>query len=97
MGSMRFNPGHLGATRGVAERMEKDLMFREFCSTSLKRHLNADWGDLDEEDKKQNDKALQSGESRLFSAYIFQDTGEKIWIITEWDRSATTILYPDEY
>lgn len=45
-----------------------------------------------------NEQALESGEDRLFSAYIYnKETNEKIWIITEWDRSVTTILFPSDY
>jgi len=62
---------------------------------SLARHLRGDWGDLCPEDWDANERALQYG-GRLFSAY--QEEGlPKIWIITEADRSATTILFPEEY
>ena len=60
----------------------------------LARHVTGDWGELDEHDKQANDTAVQQGE-RILSAY---GTGEnKLWIITEADRSVTTILRPDEY
>ncbi len=62
----------------------------------LARHLRGDWGDLSDEDRKMNDEALASGEDRILSAYTLT-TGAKIWIITEWDRSVTTALLPDEY
>ncbi len=62
----------------------------------LQRHFGGDWGDLDEGDKRQNDFALKTGEDRLMSSY--QITPElKLWIITEWDRSVTTLLLPSEY
>jgi hypothetical protein len=61
----------------------------------LTRHYNGDWGTLCEEDKALNDEAVKLG-NRIFSAYqIAPDV--KIWIITEADRSATTILLPSEY
>ena len=60
----------------------------------LIRHHQGDWGDLEREDKQANDAALING-SRLFSAYIVQ--GVKFWVITEADRSSTTILLPSEY
>ncbi len=60
------------------------------------RHIAGDWGDLDPEDAAQNHEGLLSGEGRLMSMYTLKD-GEKIWIITEWDRSATTVLLPSEY
>lgn len=61
----------------------------------LDRHLSGDWGDLDGEDKKANKLALKEG-LRLLSAYTLS-SGTKIWIITEADRSVTTILLPEEY
>ncbi len=67
---------------------------------SLSRHLKGDWGEVDEEDKQTNDEALKQGD-RLLSAYNdtrFPGHGvSTIWIITEADRSVTTILFPDEY
>jgi len=61
----------------------------------LQRHLNGDWGDLCDEDRRSNDAALKNGD-RLFSSYrITPDL--KLWIITEWDRSVTTLLLPSEY
>lgn len=87
--------GQLVATRGVAYEMEKDKEFERFVRKSFSRHATGDWGDMCEEDKAINDYALEHGE-RLFSSHNYnEDT--KIWIITEWDRSATTILFPSEY
>ena len=61
----------------------------------LARHLFADWGELDEEDWKRNDFALQNNLS-LLSSYRLRDN-TKVWIITESDRSSTTVLLPSEY
>jgi hypothetical protein len=61
----------------------------------LARHVNGDWGDLSVEDLAANELAVLTGE-RLLSSYTMPGGG-KIWIITEADRSATTILLPDEY
>lgn len=58
------------------------------------RHLSGDWGDVCEEDARANEDALEQG-YRILSAYTFKD--ERIWIITEADRSVTTILLPEEY
>jgi hypothetical protein len=61
----------------------------------LRRHATGDWGDVDGHDWKENQIALREG-GRLVSAY--QTTkGESLWVITEADRSATTILLPSEY
>jgi hypothetical protein len=61
----------------------------------LQRHAGGDWGDLTEEDKSENELSLKSG-FRLLSAYRL-NSGMKIWVITEADRSVTTILLPEEY
>ena len=87
--------GHLCVTRGVSVRMENPD-FSVFVASSIKRHMTKDWGELGEEDKEANNDALQHG-GRLLSAYEPARTGDKIWIITEADRSATTVLFPDEY
>jgi len=62
----------------------------------LHRHLAGDWGDLSESDKRQNNAAVRSGQDRILSAYQVA-SGLQLWIITEGDRSVTTLLLPDEY
>jgi hypothetical protein len=62
----------------------------------IKRHVTGDWGDLSAEDKAENDYSIGRG-LRIFSAYILPTTGIKMWVITEADRSATTLLLPSEY
>ena len=61
----------------------------------LKRHVNSDWGDVDAEDWQANDLAMVQG-TRIISAYRTA-AGDKLWIITEADRSVTTLLLPSEY
>ena len=63
--------------------------------TALGRHMLGDWGNVCEEDKRLNDYAAAHGE-RVLSSYRSAD-GTKFWIITEPDRSYTTVLLPDEY
>jgi hypothetical protein len=63
--------------------------------TALGRHVRGDWGTVDAEDWKSNDRALVEG-TRLLSAYDSKQ-GIRFWIITEWDRSVTTILLPEDY
>ena len=92
----KFELGRVVMTRGVADEMEEDDAFQEFCNEALKRYVKGDWGDLSKKDKMANDKAVEIGE-RLLAAYIYPKTQEKIWIITEWNRSATTLLFPHEY
>lgn len=61
----------------------------------LARHVTGDWGEMDEADQQANRLALEDG-SRVFSSY-WLPTGVKVWVITEADRSATTLLLPEEY
>ena len=61
----------------------------------LQRHQAGDWGELGEEDRQENDNALRTG-MRLLSSYRSAG-GPTFWIITERDRSATTVLMPDDY
>lgn len=88
--SARFSPGRILMTRGAQIKTSK--RDRE---QALRRHLACDWGEVCESDKALNDQALKSGE-RLHSAYL-SELGVKFWIITEADRSCTTILLPSEY
>jgi hypothetical protein len=85
-----FPLGHVCATPGVVE----EIPFEEQM-TALARHAQGDWGNLDQEDWAENEHALQAG-YRLFSVYRSKND-VKFWIITEADRSVTTILLPDEY
>jgi len=62
---------------------------------ALQRHLSGDWGDCEPKDAAANDLAVTEG-TRLFSVY-HSSSGTKFWIITEADRSATTVLLPDDY
>lgn len=89
-----FEPGSLMMTEGVHRLIEQGLLnFHSY----LNRHLSGDWGEICNKDKLSNEQALQYGE-RLFSAYEI-DAGDeqKLWIITERDRSITTLLLPSEY
>lgn len=62
----------------------------------IRRHQMCDWGDLESSDKKLNDLAVTGGD-RIFSAYVLPKTSVKIWIITEHDRSQTTVMLPSDY
>jgi hypothetical protein len=61
----------------------------------LKRHHSGDWGDLCDEDKEMNDDAVKSKQDRILSAYMVD--GVKLYVITEWDYSVTTILLASDY
>nr|WP_227460078.1 hypothetical protein [Cupriavidus pauculus] len=88
----RFAPGHVLATpAALAALTQADITPQSL----LLRHLCGDWGDLDELDHQQNNFALAMS-ARLLSSYALPG-GRKVWVITEADRSATTILLPDDY
>lgn len=90
-----FKMGALVATSGVAAWAADGGAHRnEQLMDAIRRHLNCDWGDLDDEDKASNEMALRTG-GRLLSSYTVE--GSKLWVITEADRSVTTVLFPDEY
>ncbi len=86
----KFSLGRIVATPGVLAAVP-----REEIDDAINRHAHGDWGVMPEEDQHTNELALSGGD-RIFSAYL-SGTRVKFWIITEWDRSVTTILLPDEY
>ena len=87
----RFTLGKIIATRAVFEHLEASNID---ASTYLKRHASGDWGDIQTEDKAENEFAV-TRRLRLLSSYLIG--GERIWVITEADRSVTTLLFPHEY
>lgn len=86
--------GQIVATRGIADEIERSAVFAMEIAAAFKRYQRHDWGELCEEDRLLNDEAVQIGE-RVLAAY--PTSKGKVWIITEWDRSVTTILFPSEY
>lgn len=96
--SKRFNIGALTATAGVHEVMSNNQAFKEFVNRSLERYFVGNWGDTCEEDAKQNDEAADGADQRILAVYKMEGHPDNtICIITEHDRSATTILFPHEY
>ena len=92
MAKEKFPPGRIVATPGALAALEAS---GEAPVRYLARHIAADWGDVDEHDYRENEFSLIHG-FRLLSAYTL-NSGTKIWIITEADRSYTTILLPEDY
>lgn len=87
-----FPLGQIVATPGALAALQKAGQEpHEFLS----RHMCGEWGDLPDEDRKENQTSLEHG-FRLLSSYRTA-AGEKVWVITEADRSATTLLLPEEY
>ena len=88
----RFPLGQVVITPGALAALEA---MHQTPYAFLSRHAQGDWGDLCDADCQENARALQGG-FRLFSSYALGD-GQRLWIITEADRSATTLLLPLEY
>jgi hypothetical protein len=86
----KFPLGALVSTPGALDALTHDEIL-----TAISRHVRGDWGDLCEEDRIENEVSLRMG-FRLFSVYHSLN-GVKFYIITEADRSVTTVLLPSEY
>lgn len=93
----KFDPGQVVATQGAMGALERA---GDDPATFLTRHVNGDWGDVDDHDRRVNDDAMTTG-ARLLSVYHLSD-GTKVWVISDPEvapgiRYATTVLLPDEY
>lgn len=89
---VRFPLGQIVATPGALQALEEA---GESPVSFIKRHATGDWGEVDAHDQNENELSVEHG-FRLLSAYSFSN-GTRIWIITEADRSSTTLLLPSEY
>ena len=99
--SKTFGLGRVVATARVWNLIESDEAFSKFVSISLSRYIANDWGELNPEDWALNDESVD-GEGRLFGSYELPDFfdidfEDRLWIITEEDRSTTTISFPGDY
>lgn len=88
----KFDLGRVLMTSGASQAL---LTAQQVPPEFLLRHKHGDWGNLCAEDARENERSLRL-DHRLLSAYQTR-TEEKLWVITEWDRSATTLLLPEEY
>jgi hypothetical protein len=84
--------GTVYSTKGASEALAES---EQSVGAFLDRYLQCDWGDCSKEDWAMNDEAVEKGERTL--AVYHTSKGAKLWVITEWDRSATTFLLPDDY
>lgn len=91
---MKLELGQVMITKGVWALMETRSLYKDFVINCLERHSEGDWGEVSEKDWKANDKAAKRFKK---VTSIYRDFGTEIWIITEGDRSTTTILYPEEF
>ncbi len=91
---MRFQLGTVVHTPGYADAAGDDII--NTTQKLLRRHVSGDWGNLCDEDRKANDHAVIPGNDlRVLSKYDVN--GTDVYVITEWDRSVTTLLLPSEY
>lgn len=98
-----FPLGHLVITSGASDLFSAAGLTAGEVIALVQRHAARDWGEVDSEDTDEelsdwtlNDRALNpDNPSRIVSAYTV--AGSRVWIITEWDRSSTTVLLPSEY
>jgi hypothetical protein len=86
----KFRLGRIVSTPNALEHLTQDDIL-----LGIQRHQAGDWGDVDEHDRQENELSLQQG-LRLLSVY-HSGTGVKFWLITEADRSVTTVLLPEDY
>ena len=89
-----FDLGVCVVTQGIHQLQKSAADADKDLSPFITRHLSGDWGNTPDDDKILNDEATKNG-SRIMSSYLFNDN--RIWIITEGDRSVTTVLLPSEY
>ena len=98
--SLAFPLGQLYQTRRIFDATCEHRPFHAFISKCISRHRLGDWGDCRSDDAALNDTALRDG-GRLFSVYHIPQglyaLESKVWIITEHDRSYTTVLFPSDY
>jgi hypothetical protein len=90
MAATKFPLGRLVITPAAMEVLDP-----QDVTAAVRRHVSGDWGDVDEDDRRENELSLEQG-LRLLSAYTGQ-RGTRFWVITEADRSATTVLLPEDY
>ena len=88
-----FDLGWVVATPGAIDLL---VSAGESSARLLERHASGDWGDVPPEDARENERSLKYG-WRLMSSYPVGDAGERVWVITEADRSSTCLLLPSEY
>jgi hypothetical protein len=89
----RFPLGRVVATPGALAAMEAAAVAP---ADLLRRHVSGDWGDVPAEDAAENELSVREG-FRILSSYTLPGTDARIWLLTEWDRTVTTFLLPEEY
>ena len=108
MSNPKFNPGQITLTGDIEAQIAQDAKFGTFVAECVMRHIRGDWGDIDPQDERTNDEALQNG-GRVLSAYrytagvtsLMVDDIVRIWIETDEHVDAltrqTTVMFPGEW
>jgi len=89
----KFELGRVVQTRGVNHKSRENPQFKRDVDNAFRKYMRGDWGIS--KDKRMNNQAVKNGDDRIMGVYPTSE-GD-IWIITEWDRSVTTMLFPSEY
>lgn len=92
---MKFSLGQVVMTRGINDTIAESSRFSRFIVNSFRRYIICDWGEMPPEDARMNDSAVKNNDDRIVARYN-NEQGD-IYIITEYDRSVTTILFTHEY
>lgn len=92
---MKFKLGQTVMTRGIAQTMNENIGFGKEVRKAFDRYISGDWGELCQEDQEMNDIAVKKNNNRIFAKY--ETSVDPIYIITEYDRSYTTVLFCNEY
>lgn len=92
-----FNLGQIVQTKRLAEAVENNPEAMREVVEAFNKYKGCDWGETCENDKLLNDNAVKNNDERIVAKYHIKSLNKDIFIITEWDRSATTLLFADEY
>jgi len=90
-----FELGQVVMTRAVAETVKEHPEFSDEIATAMARYVKGDWGDLGEEDAAMNDHAVIEKNDRILAKY--KTSREALYIVTEWDRSSTCVMFVSDY
>lgn len=90
-----FELGQVVQTQSIYNKCKEDTSFYKEVISAFNRYIECDWGDLSDDDKELNDSAIENNNDRILARY--NTSFKPIYIITDYDRSTTTILFRDEY
>ncbi len=90
-----FALGQQAMTANIQHLITEEKLNPRDITRIMYRHVTGDWSEMDADDAKLNVEAVKTGEDRIFSSYTVN--GIKLWVITEHDRSVTTVLLPTDY